>query len=65
MIRASVGHICLWTIVEKLKGSTDLWVVTITIYLTLMTMEQVNLYITTVFLLKQDSLAQGNLSGVK
>lgn len=50
---------------EKLKGSTDLWVVTITIYLTLMIMEQVNLYITTIILLKQDSLAQGNLSGVK
>lgn len=28
-------------------------------------MEQVNLYITTIFLFKQDSLAQGNLSGVK
>lgn len=65
VIRAFVVKICSWAMVEKLKGSTDLWVVTITIYLTLMIMEQANLYITTIFLFKQDSLAQENLSGVR
>lgn len=45
----------LWTIVEKHKGSTDARVVTITISLKLMIMEQVNLYIT--------RWHKGNLSG--